>query len=254
MVDAFDRHLRFNSVYNFRDIGGYRGHRGKTVAWRRIFRSGEFRHVTREDLDRLTKELGVNYVLDLRSELELKNGGKGLLAECDIKYCNIAFMTDGGDPEANAKRYSALTNMGDFYVELARQKEYGAKIVRALEVIADSSNHPLVFHCAVGKDRTGMLAAMLLKLLGVREEDIIEDYTLSEPYMDELLAKLKANPNPKEGEGVPNIPEYFWKASAPSMKILLGMLKKEYGGVEKYLLEMGMSAEIPKRLQTTLLT
>lgn len=252
MAETFDRHLRFKSVYNFRDIGGYPVRGGKTVAWRRVFRSGEFRNVTREDLDRLTKELGVNYVIDLRSELELKNNGKGLLPECDIKYCNIAFMADGGDPEANRKRYASLTNMGDFYLELMRQKEFGVKVVQALEMIAEPENHPLVFHCAVGKDRTGMLAAMLLKLLGVREADIIEDYTLSEPYMDELRAKLTANPPPN---GPPlDIPDYFWKASAPSMKKTLATLRREYGSVEAYLKEMGMSATLPKQLKRTLLT
>jgi protein-tyrosine phosphatase len=252
MAETYDRHLRFKSVYNFRDIGGYRGHKGKTVAWRRIFRSGEFRNVTREDLDRLTKELGVNQVIDLRSDLELKNGGKGLLTECDIKYTNIAFMADGGDPEANSKRYSTLTNMGDFYVELARQKDYGAKIVKALEIIAEPANHPLVFHCAVGKDRTGMLAAMLLTLLGVKEADIIEDYTLSEPYMNELRARLKADP--KASDPPLDIPEYFWEAKAPSMAIFLGMLKKEYGSAGQYLRKMGMDDDLPRQLRSILLT
>jgi protein-tyrosine phosphatase len=252
MSEKYDRHLKFDSVMNFRDIGGYRGYQGKRVAWRRVFRSGEFRNITRDDLNRLTKELGVTSVIDLRSEFELKNNGKGLLPECDIKYRNIAFMADGGDPEANSKRYAQLTNMGDFYVALMRQKEFGIKVVQALEMIGDAQNHPLVFHCAVGKDRTGMLAAMLLTLLGVSEADIIEDYTLSEPYMDELLVKLKANP-PKDGPPL-DIPEYFWKASAPSMKILLSTLGKEYGSVEKYLLEMGMDAALPKHMQGVLLS
>jgi protein-tyrosine phosphatase len=251
MAETFDRHLKFNSVVNFRDIGGYPAGGGKTVAWRRVFRSGEFRNITREDLERLTEELSVTSIIDLRSEFELKNNGKGLLAECGLKYCNIAFMADGGDPEANSKRYAKLTNMGEFYLEMARQKEYGAKIVQALEVIADAENHPLVFHCAVGKDRTGMLAAMLLTLLGVGETDIIQDYTLSEPYMDELLAKLKSNP-PKDSPPL-DIPDYFWKASADSMKTLLSTLKREYGSVEGYLKEMGMNASLPKRLQSLLL-
>jgi protein-tyrosine phosphatase len=251
MAENFDRHLKFDSVINFRDIGGYRGHGRKTVSWRRVFRSGEFRNITRQDLERLIIELNVKSVIDLRSEYELKKNGKGLLSECDINYCNIAFMTDGGDPNADAKRYANLTNMGDFYVGLMRQKEFGRHIVEALEVIADPNNHPLVFHCAVGKDRTGLLATMLLSLLGVREADIIEDYTLSEPYMDELLEKLRKNP--KEGEGVPPIPDYFWKASPESMKILLSTLRRDYGSVERYLEDVGMASELPKQLKNVLL-
>lgn len=254
MVENFDRHLRFGSVVNFRDIGGYRGYRGKSVAWRRVFRSGEFRNITKEDLTRLEKELGVNAIIDLRSEYELKNHGKGLLENCGIKYCNIAFMSDGGDPNANAKRYKDLTNMGDFYLELMRQKEFGTRVVQALEMIAEPVNHPLVFHCAVGKDRTGMLAAMLLKLLGVREADIIQDYSLSEPYMDALLAEIKSTPDPEGKNKLPDIPDYFWKASPAYMKKLLSTLRKEYGSVEKYLKEMGMAETLPKQLRKLLLT
>jgi protein-tyrosine phosphatase len=253
MPEKYNRHLKFESVLNFRDIGGYPAGDGHTVAWRRVFRSGEFRNITPDDFKRLTCELGVVSVVDLRSGFELQNHGKGLLEGSDIKYCNIAFMADGGDPEANSKRYSQLTNMGDFYLELARQKEFGQKIVEALEVIADSKNHPIVFHCAVGKDRTGMLAACLLSLLGVAEKDIIEDYALSEPYMDALLAKFKANP-PEKGSGPPmDIPEYFWKAPPSSMELFLSTINKEYGSVKQYVAHMGGKPDLAERLAKTLL-
>jgi protein-tyrosine phosphatase len=248
MAETFDRHLRFGSVMNFRDIGGYRGHGGKAVVWRRIFRSAEFKNITREDLKRLTGELGVNFIMDLRSSDELKKNGTGLISECGVKYCNIAFMTDDdGTPEENAKRFKNIANLGDFYLVLLRDKEFGTRLVQALQTIAEPANHPLV-----GKDRTGLLTAMLLTLLGVKEADIIEDYTLSEPYMDEMLARIKADP--KKGEGVPDIPEYFWKASASSMQKVLDTLKKDHGSVERYLATMGMDAALPQHLQKLLLS
>jgi len=250
VMERYNRHLRFKSVMNFRDIGGYRAQQGKTVAWRRCFRSGEFRNLTHDDLQRLTGELGVVSVIDLRSEFELKNHGKGLLEGADIKYRNIAFMTDD-DPGGNTSRYAHCTNMGEFYLEMARQKDYGQKIAEALEVIADSQNHPLVFHCAVGKDRTGMLAAVLLSLLGVAEKDIIDDYTLSEPYMDELLARLKNNP--QKNDPPLDIPEYFWKASPESMALFLATLRREYGSVEGYLESAGAEATLAERLADALL-
>jgi protein-tyrosine phosphatase len=251
MAEKFDRHLKFNSVLNFRDIGGYRRRQGKTVAWRRIFRCGEFRNITEPDMKRLTEELGVNSIIDLRNGFELENHGKGRLEGSNIKYCNIAFMADGGDPEANARRYSQLTNMGDFYLQLARQKDFGKKIVEALEVIADPGNHPLVFHCAVGKDRTGMLAAVLLSLLGVDEKDIIDDYALSEPYMDELMAKIKVAP-PNGGPSM-DIPGYFWKASPSSMELFLSTICKEYGSVPQYVAAMGGQPDLAERLAKALL-
>jgi protein-tyrosine phosphatase len=251
MTESFSRHLRFDSVTNFRDIGGYPARGGHTVAWRRVFRSGEFRNLTQNDFKRLTCELGVVSVIDLRSGPELENNGKGLLEGSEIKYCNIAFMTDD-DPGSNASRYEHCTNMGEFYLEMARQKDYGKRIIEALEVIADSGNHPLVFHCAVGKDRTGMLAAILLNLLGVEEDDIIQDYTLSEPYMDELLARLKNNP--QKSDPPLDIPDYFWKASPESMKLFLSTISKEYGSVNGYLESMGMEPSLTERLESALLT
>jgi protein-tyrosine phosphatase len=251
MTETYKRHLGFKSVSNFRDIGGYKTRKGQTVAWRRVFRSGEFRNMTQDDFKRLTNELGVVSVIDLRSGPELENNGKGLLEGSEIKYCNIAFMTDD-DPGANASRYAHCTNMGEFYLEMARQKDYGQRITEALEVIADPKNHPIVFHCAVGKDRTGMLASVLLSLLGVAEKDIIEDYALSEPYMDELLARLKNNP--QKNDPPLDIPEYFWKASPESMALFLTTLRQEYGSVEGYLKAMGMEPSLVKRLEKALLT
>ena len=251
MTESFPRHLRFDSVTNFRDIGGYQTRQGKTVTWRRVFRSGEFAKITRNDFQRLMKELGLTSVIDLRSAIEIERQGIGLLSEADIKYHSIPFMTDD-DPGANASRYEHCTNMGEFYLEMARQKDYGQRITEALEIIAEPENHPLVFHCAVGKDRTGMLASVLLSLLGVAEKDIIEDYALSEPYMDELLARLKNNP--QKNDPPLDIPEYFWKASPESMTLFLSTLRREYGSIEGYLESMGMEPSLTERLESALLT
>ena len=243
--------MRFESVSNFRDIGGYRTRKGRTVAWRRVFRSGEFQRINNDDFRRLMTEIKPVSLLDLRSKFEVERQGRGLLSETSIKYHNIAFMTDDDDPGANASRYAHCTNMGEFYLEMARQKDYGQRITEALEIIAEPENHPLVFHCAVGKDRTGMLASVLLSLLGVAEKDIIEDYALSEPYMDELQARLKNNP--QKNDPPLDIPEYFWKASPESMKLFLSTLSKEYGSVHGYLESVGGDALLAERLQKALL-
>ena len=251
MAEQYSRHIRFDNVINFRDLGGYRARDGYTVAWRRLFRSGEFRNITPEELDRLTGEIGLTSVIDLRSTREVEHQGVGLLEGADIKYRNISFMTDDDEPEANASRYAHCTNMGEFYLEMARQKDYGKRFIEALEVIADSGNHPLVFHCAVGKDRTGMLAAVLLSLLGVAEKDIIADYTLSEPYMDELLARLKNHP--QKDDPPLDIPDYFWKAPPESMKLFLSTLRKQYGSIAGYLKIQGAEESLVARLEQALL-
>jgi len=227
MAEKYSRHLRFASVSNFRDIGGYRTRNGGTIAWRRVFRSGEFQHLTGNDLQRLKEEIGLASVIDLRSAMEIERHGIGLLSEADIKYHNISFIADGGDRKADERRFKEFKNMGEFYLDLMPQKEYGQRIIEALEVIAIPENHPLVFNCAVGKDRTGILAAVLLSVLGVEDEDIIEDYSLSGPYMEELLKKI--NSDPKASQAAQPLPEYFWKASPESMALFLNTLCEEYG-------------------------
>lgn len=250
MTESSSRYIKFENVINFRDLGGYRARNGCTVAWRRLFRSGEFRNMTRNDLDRLTGEIGVTSVIDLRSNIEVERQGIGLLAGAGIRYHNISFIT-GGNREEDKRLFKMFTNMGQFYLHLVWHSEFGGRVVKALEVIAEPENHPLVFHCAIGKDRTGMLAAVLLSLLGVAEKDIIEDYTLSEPYMDELLARLKNNP--QKSDPPLDIPDYFWKASPESMKLFLSTLRKQYGSIEGYLKAQGADGSLTDRLEKALL-
>jgi protein-tyrosine phosphatase len=250
MAKKYTRHLRFKSVTNFRDIGGYRTRRGYTVAWRRVFRSGEFARITRADYDRLMKEIGPAAVVDLRSKLEVERRGIGLLTEAKIKYHNIEFITDDDDKKADEQRYRNLKNMGDFYIDFVPRKEYGRQIIQALEVIAMPENHPLIFNCAVGKDRTGILTAVLLSVLGVADEDIIEDYSLSGPYMEELLTHI--DDDPEIAEGV-KVPDFFWKAPPESMAMLLNTLRKDYGSVGGYLEFMGSEPSLIERLEKALL-
>jgi protein-tyrosine phosphatase len=251
MKEEYSRHLRFKSVINFRDLGGYQTRSGRTVAWRRVFRSGEFSRITREDYQRLKEEIKLATIIDLRSDFEVKRQGPGLLAEAGVKYHNVPFIPDGSSLEADVRRFRTFNNMGQFYLDIIRDKGYGKRINEAMEIIAGAENHPLVFHCAIGKDRTGILAAMLLSLVGVPDEDIIEDYTLSGPYMEELLKQI--NSDPKTAANVPQVPDYFWTATPESMELLLTTLRKEYGSIPDYLESMGSTDSLIERLEKALL-
>ena len=250
MKEQYPRHLRFKSVINFRDLGGYRTRSGRTVAWRRIFRSGDFSRITQEDYRRLNEEIKLVAVIDLRSPQEVEHQGIGLVSEAGVRYHSIPFMA--GTSRAEDERFfRQCTNMGDFYLYIIKHESFGSQIVKALEVIAEAENHPLVFNCAIGKDRTGVLAAMLLSLVGVPDEDIIEDYTLSGPYMEELLEQLKNDL--KTAENVPQVPDYFWKAAPESMEIFLTTMRKQYGSIPGYLESMGSANSLIERLEKALL-
>jgi protein-tyrosine phosphatase len=246
------RQIEFESVFNFRDLGGFQNLEGRMVARRRLFRCASLSDMTGNDLNKLVNELGLHSVLDLRSKVEIEKRGIGLLAGSGIEYFNISFISDGGDPEGNKKRYDGLKNMGEFYITLAGQKEFGQRIVEALGLIADSTHHPLAFHCFTGKDRTGLLAAFILSVLKVPDESISSDYSLSASFIEKFIADKKKKEQVTEEEK--SLPDYFWQVSADSMGSFLIALRQRYGSVRDYLKEHGADSSLFDRLERTLLT
>jgi protein-tyrosine phosphatase len=244
---SYPRHIRFEAVFNFRDLGGYRTRGGQILAWRRLFRSSELHHMTSHDITRLREEIRLRSVIDLRRSRQLEPSSP--LNEVGVEYYNIPLIDRGNDNENVNQDFS---NMGEVYSYLVRREEFGRRVVEALEIIAEPDNLPLVFHCSAGKDRTGILTAIVLSILGVTDEDIIEDYTLTAPYMRELINRW--NNDPKSSEVLKNVPEYLLKASPESMTVLLSTLKREYGSVRGYVEAHGAEVPLINRLKTALLT
>jgi len=251
MAELYSRHLNLEQVINFRDLGGYRTRDGRIVAWRRVFRSGELARMNKSDYKRLTREIALNSIIDLRSPAETREHQPTPLATAGVKYHNIPFFTGEGSRQEDDHLFSEISNMGEFYLYVIRRREFGRKILAALEVIAMPENHPLVFYCAVGKDRTGILAAILLGTLGVADEDVISDYCLSGPYVEEFLSGLSETP--RMAMFPEHLPEFFWKASPESMALFLATLTEEYGSVRGYLQDQGAGASLVNRLEKALL-
>jgi protein tyrosine/serine phosphatase len=124
----FCRNITFGSISNFRDLGGYQTQDGDMVAWRHLFRSGELNHMTESDFDILSEKLELTSVIDLRSDLEIKKDGLGLLTNLSIHYYNISLIPDSGDRKANIERYKGFTNMGEYYAHLIQKPDFGQKI------------------------------------------------------------------------------------------------------------------------------
>ncbi len=252
MTENYPRQIEFENVINFRDIGGYRTRYGRTVAWRRLFRSAELRHLSVNDLAKLRGEIGLTSILDLRNGYEVKHQGLGLLGGAGFKYYNVPFISDDGPQEKKVPSYEGFHSMGEFYVHLIRQNGFNRQVVAALEIVADPGNHPLVFHCAAGKDRTGILAAIILGALDVADEDIQQDYCLSAFHMEMVRNRLKNAP--KLSADVPELPDFAWEATAESMALLLAALRREYGTMKDFLSTHGAAPSVLKRLRTALLT
>ncbi len=239
------RHIAFDGLHNFRDLGGYRAAGGRSVQWGRLYRSdslGKLEGRGRDDF----LALGVRTVIDLRYPWEIERSGRVPQHE-GLAYHNLSiehrpYDQAGLGPEVEPARFLA-----DKYTEVAHDGV--EEIRRALDVIAEDTG-PLVFHCQSGKDRTGLLAMLVLALLGVHEDDIVADFALTELATDRLVADWHAN--------YPDLtlrwPAYG-RAPAEVMRFFLADLTTRYGSVHGYATEqLGVDDELVAALRGELLT
>jgi protein-tyrosine phosphatase len=245
-LPSYSREINFDGIINCRDLGGYQAKDNRTIAWRRLFRSGYLHPMTARDLNRLKEELKLTSVINLRRNIAGQQQEVSLLNSAGIKYFNTPFF----DYQQEELNYD-FTNMGQAFLFRIRHQEYAKPIIAALEIIADPKNLPLLFHCGAGKDRSGLVAAFVLSVLGVAESDIIEDYTLSALYMQDMVAGMMNDPGMPDD--VKNLPAYTWEATAESMALFLSGLKREFGSARGYLEMNGADKSLFKRLEQALL-
>ena len=252
MSRSYPRHIRFESVPNFRDLGGYRTHDGRTVAWRRLFRSAALHKMDDRDMARLTGEISPRAVIDLRNPRDPEKDREGLLLEgIGVRHYPIPFSTWPWSGPSKSPDSPNATSLGAIYLYRISEQPFGKRVVDALEIIAERDNHPLVFHCSAGKDRTGVLAAMILAAMGIVDEDVVEDYTLSAPLMKEIRDRMSSDP--ATAAAVKDLPDFQWEASAESMAVFLSLLRREYGSPDGYLKAHGAHSSLVDRLKAALL-
>ncbi len=167
------------NIFNLRDVGGWKGRDGKKVKTGRVFRSDNFGQATEADIDHVVNDLGVRHVIDLRRGEELEETGR--FPEVDgvefhhFELLHIKWESIGVEVNGRSSEEEVVAFLRHRYTGML---ESGYRSVRdSLEVIA--SGEPVVFHCMAGKDRTGIVAAVLLSILGVAEEDIAADFELT---------------------------------------------------------------------------
>jgi protein tyrosine/serine phosphatase len=144
------------------------------------------------------------------------------------------------------ERHSLARYLADRYLDLAETG--GDGIAAAVKVIADEESAPVVVHCVAGKDRTGVVCALTLSLLGVDDLDIVEDYALSTAASKKFSAWLRG----QLPESAP-LPPPFLASPAEAMMLFLGGLRKRHGSVDGYLLDAGVTPDEIATLRTHLL-
>ncbi|MBK5720917.1 tyrosine-protein phosphatase [Dysgonomonas sp. Marseille-P4677] len=224
-----DRHLPMTGGYNFRDMGGYQNTDGKYVKWGKVFRSDDLHNLTDADLEYLAA-IPLVSIVDFRSEEEMQMGPDKNPTSLKKNYAYS--ISPGNLMNAVKKDVSKITSeqadqlMMDMNVLLVSDTTCINRYKDFFALLQNEDDAPLMFHCSAGKDRTGMAAALFLSALGVDEKTIIKDYLLSNTYLANKYAKLKAeNPAMKS----------FFEVKAEFLQAGLDRIKKDHGSVENYL-------------------
>jgi hypothetical protein len=235
---VLERAVPFTELFNFRDLGGYATTDGRTIAWRRLYRSDDLCRLRDGEHDRFTA-LGIRTVIDLRRPAEVAELGR-IADLAGVAYHHLHLVHPPWAPYTpvdNAERAAYLIAR---YGEMAAAG--GDAIGAALRMIADEASAPLVLHCIAGKDRTGIVSALTLALLGVDDETIATDYALSE--LSEVSYRARHGKEPLAVAIAP----------APAILGFLDALRAEHGSIESYAKSIGVSADHIAAMQAHLLT
>lgn len=225
--------LKLEGTENLRELGGYETKDGKMTRNKVYLRSDSTNNLSEKDTKFLL-EYGVTMVIDLRSTIEVKENPSPFANMENIKYENIS-MLDGfqsmiagrGMPKSMFEVYKNLLDDG---------KEDFFKIFKLIL----NNGGIVLFNCTAGKDRTGVLAMLILELAKVKDEIIIQDYSESEKNLVNFIKKQKEFFH-KIGEI--KIPEYFLGSKREDMEKTLEYLHENYTNGREYLKKIGLSEE-----------
>lgn len=228
-----NQRLFFDDLLNARDLGGMPLKDGKTFKSHLIMRCGSPSLASKKAIDEL-KEFGVSTVIDLRSEAEVEHYGNPFINQPGIDFHNVSLFL--GDPDSDSDPtmvFLRTHKLGDFYVLVL--EDLSERIVETLRII-NKSNGVSLFHCAHGKDRTGIIAAILYLIAGAQRENIIQNYKVSYEYAKHFLDPLIAVREDSM--------KHTLRSDAENMEILLNYIDNKHNGdICTYLVNSGMSLE-----------
>jgi protein-tyrosine phosphatase len=243
------RHIVLGGVCNLRDLGGYPVADGGTTRWGQVLRSDSLHDLHDSGMDALIAA-GLTKVIDLRDASEIANQPNPFHSHRRVLYTHIPLFARL-DLHAQLSRLTEVDDiLLELYCEVLTQRK--AALSEALSAIADAGPGAVLFHCTVGKDRTGVLAALLLAAVGASADDIVADYALTTGRIDcirqDMLAKFVADGIDRQACS----PLFSSKPS--TMRGMLDYLDSRYGGIDAYLHGLDPDWKLRKKLRTRMLS
>ena len=228
MEDVIDRFIVVDGCRNVRDLGGYVGVGGRMVRWGRLLRADGPDRMTadgRATIDRL----GVATVIDFRNQHE--KGGQAFHPAAITMP-----MADAPDTDWSAATLTTTDDLARRYYTMATSS--AETISATLELLGERLDRPALIHCAAGKDRTGILAALVLALVGVNDEVIAADYGLSHEsgirHRDSLTRFA-----PERAEHLHNVAPIAFTAHPATMATFLELVRERHRTVRDFVESLG---------------
>lgn len=235
MTDIATRRLHWEGALNIRDLGGFHTRDGRATRWGSLVRMDNPGQLTTAGI-RAMLDYGVSTVIDLRYPSEVSRHPHLIEAvKTETKaplIMSIPLLDEGSRDEEDA----AFARSRDEWHELVLDRR-GNSLAEVLRAIAHAQSGAVAFHCMAGKDRTGIVSALLLDLAGVARDEIVRDYAVSEewlrPRAEQWFQPLDEAARARAWSLMRTAPEYMAHA--------LDHIDVRYGGIERYLGHIGLT-------------
>lgn len=245
------RVVRLDGVHNFRDLGGYPAADGRTTKWGVLYRADGLYRLTQSDIE-VVRTLHLRTVIDLRTDEELDLRGRFPFEYHPVEFHHFPILdtTWGEQAHIEVTDRDAAEFLEWAYLDMLR--EGGERFARAITHLAETDVLPAVFHCAAGKDRTGVMAMLILGALGVPHDYVVADYALTAEGMARLR-EWSRRESPELYERMESQPASFLAAVPEAMERLIAVLVAEHGSLRDLVHHLGVTDEALTALEAALL-
>jgi hypothetical protein len=248
--------IKLDGAVNSRDLGGMPLTDGGATAVGRLIRADNLQELSPADVQKLVHEIGVTLVVDLRNMTEVTAEGPAPLdAVPEVRHAHhpvgpeLVSVADVVAETILARRdkarYPADQLTGHYLGYLENRPD---EVVGALRSIATADGVAIV-HCAAGKDRTGVVAALALAAAGVRPEAIVADYVATGERVHEIIGRMSRRPI--YADDITSMPPAAYLPQAESMRAFLEQLDARFDGATGWLTRHGLGNDLD-RLRTKL--
>ncbi|GAE31421.1 tyrosine-protein phosphatase [Halalkalibacter hemicellulosilyticus] len=256
-VQQPNRLIEFTGTFNFRDLGGYETTDGRRVKWGKIFRSGNISMLDEQDM-RQVQQLGVTAICDLRADDELERFPTPFMEF--IQLYHVPVIPSNGEEEyrqaldLTEEFVKRISKPGDLLTQLNEKMTDHTKAYRKVFDVLLEEEGAVLFHCMAGKDRTGVMAALILSVLNVPREIIVEDYLYTNRSSDRLKQSLATHNHEHIKKLDTKVVEAMLEARTEYIEAFFKKIDQDYGNVYKYMTNaIGLSEAEIQLLQEKLL-